>query len=135
MSHRQHLIRQAEKNLVNICRAFDDFMEILNAMQRFGNSYIIKPTVRDEFFEGLQKMYRTVYQSHCMAIRDCFSFVGTGGDEAMKYSKEQFKKIFDEKERTCIMQFLDKYGRAPNSYQLKDEEEFRQQAKEIIENG
>jgi len=134
MSRQQHLIKQAERNLVDVCRAFDDFMEILDAMQRFGNKYM-KATIRDEFFEGLQKMYQATYQSHCMAIRDCFNFVGVGGDEAMKYSKEQFKKIFDEKERTCIMQFLDKYGRAPNSYQLKDEEEFRQQAKEIIENG
>jgi len=132
MSHRQHLIKQTERNLVNICRAFDDFMEILDAMQRFGNKYT-KSAIREEFFEGLQKMYRATYQSHCMAIRDCFSFVGAGGDEAMKYSREQFKKIFDEKERTCVMQFLDKYGRVPSSYQLKDEEEFRQQAKEVIE--
>jgi len=123
---------QTEKNLVNICRAFDDFMEILDAMQRFGNNYVTQITVRDEFFEGLRKMYRATYQSHCMAIRDCFCFVGTGGDEAMKYSREQFEKVFNESERACVMRFLDRYGRVPSSYYIKDEEEFKQQAREII---
>lgn len=129
----EDLIKKAEKNLVNICKAFDDMMNIIDAMATFGNKYCHDYIGKNEFLDGLQMMRKAIYREHAEAIRKCFLFVGVGGETAAEYSREKFKEIFCGKERYMIVHFLDKYGRIPSSYEAGIDEEFRKQARKICD--
>ena len=124
-----NLIKQAEENLVNICKVFDDLQEILKAISSVGNKYCHEYVAKNDFLEGLQMMTRAIDKEHANAVRNCFMFAGVGGEKAKQYSLKMFREIFNEKERFAIMHFLDKYGQIPSSYKSTEEEEFRRQAK------
>jgi len=118
--------------LVNICKEFDDLMNIFDAIAAFGNKFCHEYIAREKFFQGLNLIRDAAYTEQSYAIRNCFSFVGVGGKKAIEYSRKRFEEIFDENERCSVMHFLDKYGRIPFTYMAEDEEEFRKQAKERI---
>ena len=126
-------IKEAEKNLVNICKVFDDAMQFVDALQLFGERYCNDYIGLPEFREGIQKIKRALNAEHANATRNCFMFVGVGGEEAKKYSKEMFVDAFDDSDIPMgIMHFLDKYGKHPSWYYDKDESAFRKQAKEKL---
>lgn len=121
------LLKQAEQNVINQAKAWADAMEFLDALANFGNrachDYIGKP----KFFEGLELMRQAMYQEQSEAIRNCFSFVGIGGEEAAAFSRERFKEVFSGKYQ--IMQFLDKWGHCPSSYTTAELEAFKAECK------
>ena len=123
-------LKQAEQNVVNRAKAYNDFLEIIDALSRFGIKACSSQS-KDKFFQGLQLMRDAIYTDQSMALRECFYFVGVGGKEAESYSKEMFKNAFGED--YSIMQFLEKWGNIPISYSALVEEEFRDECKQKIE--
>lgn len=124
-------LKQAEQNVVNRAKVYNDFLEIIDAFSRFGNKVCNDRTSKDKFFQGLQLIRDAIYAEQSMALRECFYFVGVGGKEAESYSREMFKKVFGED--YSIMQFLDQWGNIPSSYKISTEEEFRFECKKKIE--
>jgi hypothetical protein len=129
------LISQAEQNLVNICRAFDDTQNFLDAMRNFGQHYITREAHKELFFEGLQKLNTAHQAAFSDAIRSCFTFTAAGSGEALAYSKERFKKAFgtDEGMQIGIMNYLDRHGQIPQGWRTDVEDAFRKEAADIIE--
>jgi len=56
---------------------------------------------------------------------------GVGGDEAAKYSRELFEKVFSGEYQ--VMNFLDKWGHVPSSYKTADREAFQAECDKAIE--
>jgi hypothetical protein len=122
-------LKQAEQNVINQAKAWADAMEFLNALQNFGNRACHDYIGKEKFFAGLTLMRQAMYQEQSEAIRNCFSLVGVGGEEAAKYSRDRFKEVFSDKYQ--IMQFLDKWGHCPNSYKTADREAFEAECREV----
>lgn len=127
------MIKEAERNCVNIAKEMTDMLEVLDTLRSFGNNFLDDYGIdgKKEYFEGLQMMRRSIYYKYIDMISRCFDFADVGGDEAKKYSREQFNKHFNGDTKYTIMQYLDRYGRIPASYVTEDEEEFRRQAVEV----
>lgn len=127
------LLRQAERNVVNRAKVFDDIFLLLDALQNFGYKFCSEFYGLPKFKEGMKLIREALKNEHYRAISDCFNFVGIGGEEAAEYSREQFKKYFNDTDRVMVMHFLDKYGRIPSSWEVEVEDRFRREASERIE--
>ena len=125
-------VKEAEKNCVRIAKHMSDVLEVVKALENFGNR-AFNEFDREEYFDGISKIRRAVYSKFVRSISDCFLFIGVGGEDALEYSREEFKKHFGEEDRYSIMQFLEQYGHVLHSYPVADDEEFRKQAKERLE--
>jgi len=125
-------IKKAERNLVNICKSFNDVMKITDALSHFGGNYCQLPANRDMFYEGMHKIRMALLSEHYRAESALLTFVAVGGKEAQDYSKKEFEKYFNEEERRSVMQFLDKYGSIPSSWRVEEEKDFRKEAKKKI---
>ena len=123
-------LKQAEQNVVNRAKAYNDFLEIIDALSMFGSKACSSKS-KDKFFQGLQLMRDAIYEDQSMALRECFYFVGVGGKEAESYSRKMFKTVFGED--YSIMQFLERWGNLPTSYSSLIEEEFRDECRKKIE--
>jgi len=126
-------IKKAERNLINICKEFDDFMHVLDALASFGNAYCHEYVGKEGFFDGLRTMQNAIYREQATAIRRVFAFAGVGGEETQEYARQKFKETFNGEKRYVIMHFLDKYGQIPSSYRLEIDEKFREQARKRLE--
>ena len=125
------MIEEAEKNIVNRAKWFDDVFTIISALERFAYKIDANVNARSNMMDGLEQLKNGMYQAYYKAIHDCFVFSNVGGTEAAEYSKKMFKEYFGDDE-VCIMNFLDKFGRVPNGWLVEDEEKFRKEGKEII---
>ena len=124
-----NLIKQAEQNVLNICKEMELAIDALDAFKRFGNralkDYISKP----KFFEGLELMFQAVRQEYVEQISRCFALSGVGGKESHAYAKSRAKDYFGGNYE--IMSFLDRWG-AMGSYKSDLEKEFKTQLKNAI---
>ncbi|GEM_PF-4333676 len=128
----RNYIKEAEQNCINICREFQDCLEFLKALEHFGNAYCNEYISENKFFKGLRIIREAVNNEFAEAICRLFLLAGVGGDEAIKYSREQFKKYFSGSHRTAVIQFLDKHGKVPSSYSAETDDEFRRQIQEKL---
>jgi len=133
MSKRNY-IKEAEQNVVNVARAYQDFLDVLDALAVFGNNYCNEYIGGKKFFEGLAMMREAAYHEYTNASMNAMMFTGVGGEEATKYAREKFERAFGKRDgiKYSVMQFLDQYGRHPGSYMTNDEEEFRKQVDEKL---
>lgn len=129
----KNYIKEAEANVIRIAKSFEDFLSILDAFANFGNRMCHQHIGKGQFFDGLSMMRSAIYKEYRNALANCFIFVGIGGEEAIEYSRKKFEEMFNEDERYVIMDFLDKYGQIPNSYDIEKEEGFRRQAKNALD--
>ena len=127
------MVEEAEQNLVNIAKHFEDTMCMLNALASFGNNYCNEYIGKAEFFKGLSKMRSGLYKELVHAQSNCFIFAGVGGKESLAYSKKLFEEQFDKDERYVVMNYLNEFGRSPNSWLSDEEAEFRKQAKDVLD--
>jgi len=125
-------IKEAEKNVIRTARSFEDLLKVLDAMNNFGNRACHEFVGQKEFFDGLHQMRLAILKEYSHALSQCFIFVGVGGEDAAKYSREKFKEYFGE-ERMAIMHFLEDFGQRPSSWLRDDEKEFQKQAKDKID--
>lgn len=124
-------IREAEQNVVNICKVFVEIRKIVDCLATIGNKYCHDHIAKDDFFKGVQTISRALDIEHANAIHNCFIFTGIGGEEALEYARESFKETFDS-DYQYIMRFLSKWGQRTTFYDSDVEKEFRKQAKEKI---
>ena len=128
-----NLIKQAEKNVVKIAKDLSDMIQVIDSFATFGNRFFRQNSLEQtQFFEGLSMMRKATYYRYIETIAQCFMFAGVGGEDVKAYSVEKFKERFGE-DRYVVMDLLDKYGGIPGHYKTADEEEFRKQAKEAID--
>ena len=128
------LIKQAEQNILNVCRAHEDIYELVDALTRFCDKYVEEWAGRDDTTQGLYLLRCGLDKSLSANIRKLFTLVGVGGEEAREYSREQFRRLFaNEESRYNVMHLLDQYARIPHSYKVDTEKEFRKQGKELCD--
>lgn len=127
-------VKQAEQNILNVCLHLRGLNEIIDIL-RFRSSKYCDPNRKryKKLQKGFDMIAEAMYDEQCEQVSKLFMFAGIGGEEALKYSRNEFKRIFSENERMMIMDMLDKNGRTPNSWFTEAENEFRKQAKELIE--
>ena len=102
------LLKQAEQNVVNRAKAYNDALEFVDALANFGNRACREYVGKSEFFEGLKLIRSAIRAEQSEAIRECFYFAGVGEGEAAEYSKQLFKHVFGGKYQ--VMSFLDQWG-------------------------
>lgn len=124
------LLKQAEQNVVNRAKAFNDALAFVDALRNFGNRACREYVGRDDFFKGLELIRKAIRAEQSEAIRECFYLVGVGGKEAEEYSKQMFKRVFSGKYQ--IMGFLDQWGHTPSSYKTVEREAFQAECDEAI---
>jgi hypothetical protein len=128
------LVKQAEKNIVNVCKAHEDIYSLVDALTTFGNHYIEDWAGGGDFSKGLSLIRKGLDCSLSANIRKLFSLVGVGGEDAQEYSREQFRNLFaNDENRYNVIHLLDKYARVPRSYNVELDKEFRKQGKKICE--
>lgn len=124
------LIKQAERNVINQAKAWSDAMQIIDALRNFGNMACHDHIAKETFSEGVDLIRRAMYAEQSEALRNCFAFVGVGGEEAEKFSREMFMKVFDG--GYSIMQFLDRWGHIPRAYKIEDKEKFKEEITDVV---
>ena len=128
------MIKECEENCVKIAKEMSDMLEVVNAMQSFGNNFMDEyGGQKDRYFKGLQEVRYAVYAQYVEMISRCFMFTDVGRGKAAEYSRQQFHKHFNEEERYCVSHFLDEYGQIPGWMKEEDEKLLRKQASEIEE--
>ena len=124
-------IKEAEQNAINQAKYCQDVLSVIDALQTFTSRYMDDRKAR-KACETLHEYRNYVYSEMNDRLARCFMFVGVGGKEAEEFSFEQFKEHFGEG-RYAVMQFLDEGGQHPSCWN-GEEEEFKQEAKDVIEN-
>lgn len=128
MKKQKSILKQAEQNVINNAKYCQDILKIVEALEMFSYRYMYDSDI-DEAIDALQKFRNTVYKTMNEHLVRCFMFVGVGGEEAEKFSFEQFKEHFGDN-RYCVARFLDKAGNLPSCWSSEDEEQLR---KEVLE--
>jgi len=128
-----NLLKNAEKNCVRIAKHMNDTMKVVEALERFGSRFMYERFEGNNFQEGVRLIRDALYAKYIRSISDCFLFVGVGGKDAEDYSKEQFKKLFGDKQN-AIMHLLDQYGNYPSWYKSDEEKELRKQGMKKLKN-
>jgi len=126
------LLKQAEQNAVNRAKEMTDMLQVVDALAGAGSRMFTLPDQVSDFSQGLKLIRKAFYAKYTQAIVDCFTFVGVGGEEAAKYSREAFESLFDEEERFCVMRLLENYGNVPHSYQTSEDQALRNEAREAL---
>jgi len=131
------LVKRAEQNIINICKRFEDFYRVIECMEHFGHAYIDDPRHKDNFWEGINMMKDSINAQHAEHCRRALTFAAIGGDESKEYSLQLLEDAFGTRDgmRSTVMHFLDEYGRRPSSWRVDDEELFRKQVKDKLENN
>ncbi len=124
-------LKEADHNIVTTAREWEDASSFCTALQNFGFKACHEHIAKNKFFKGLAMMQDAIRHEQAEALANCFMFVGTGGEEATRLSKEKFKKVFSEDERQVVMHFLEAHGQLPHAYSGIDDKEFRAQAKKV----
>lgn len=123
------MIKQAEQNVLNICKEMELAMDALKAFEYFGNKATKQYIGREEFFQGLGMMRSALRKEYMEQISRCFALVGVGGEEATKYARKKAKDYFGGNYE--IMSFLDKWGDV-GRYMADDEKQFGEELQEAL---
>ncbi len=130
-TNKKSLIKEAEQNVLNHAKFITDMIDVIDCMQyRIGDLASSKYSGRDEIAEGLHKVRTGLYRELQFTIAKCFAFVGVGGKEAEKYSREHAERVFGKGE---IMSLLDKHLRMPSSWLGKDADDFQSEIKQALD--
>ena len=66
------LLKQAEQNVVNRAKAYNDALEFVDALANFGNRACREHVGKPKFFEGLSMIRTAIRAEQSEAIRECF---------------------------------------------------------------
>lgn len=127
----ESLLESAEKQIVNSAVATSDMVKIVHALRNAAYKFIPEKRL-PKALGALDTFLDQVYSSHVEHESNLLVFVGVGGEEAKKYSLEQFKKYFNENDQYMIMHFLQSNGSYPSGWSKEEEEKFRQEAKDKL---
>lgn len=129
------LIKEAEKNIIHICKDMHFYQDIVLALRKSASSLFERNAntdYADKFYEGIDLLLQAIYARQNELLSQCFIFTGVGGEDAKQYAFEQFKRRFDEKAQMEIMSLLDSCGVPMHSYLIDTEKKFRKDAREAV---
>jgi len=137
MATTESLVKQAEQNCLNVAKDLQELLNIIDALSRAGSnmfdaSYNQNNDLND-FSKGIGLIRKAIYTKYTHSIMNCFMFTGVGGEEAIEFAYEQFVERFGE-DKYIIMNLLNRYGNIPPRWNCDDEENFRKEAKKLINN-
>ena len=117
-------IKQAEQNVINQARFFNDLMNCLASMQHGLGALTDRWSPgREDFAKGFELLRKAAYAEHQHALARCFAFIGVGGEEAEAFSREQARRVF--RNDHSIIQWLDEWNRLPSGWNTGDENGLR----------
>ena len=129
------LIKQAEQNALNQTKLCMDTLNMIDTLRTFTNKYL--PAYHHDRTQraskALTEFRNCIYDQFVENMSRCFLFVGVGGEESEKFSRDMFKEWLGD-ERLCVMQYLDQFGHLPSSWENDTEKQFRKEIKEVIKN-
>ena len=131
----KNYIKEAERNLLRVCKIFSIYLDLLDSMGNFGNKYFESYDNENKrmFFEGLQKMREAILNRFAHQMKNLFMLASIGGEEAERFAREELKRVFSEDERYSVMFFLSKFGTLPGVWSSEDEREFRKQMRDVLD--
>jgi hypothetical protein len=125
------LIKEAERNVINQAKYYTDLIGVLDDLQHGVLRTLDSHSPgREKITEGFNQVRQGVYSEMQFALARCFCIVGIGGEEAVAYSREQAKRIFDGRHTT--MEWLDNWHRLPSSWLTSEAEAFEAELKEAL---
>lgn len=127
----QSYIKQAERNVIQQAKFWNDFQEFLDSMQYSLRESLDNKYDAEEFSRGIQVLRSAAYKQQQFALARCFVISAVGGEDSKQYSKERAKKLFGGSYST--MQWLDENFRIPNYWKTADEEGFQEELKKALE--
>lgn len=134
MTTQKSLIEEAEKNVVMQAKFFH---ELLSFMDHFSHNTAKKMNGsrenRELFVSGMDKAKTAIYNEMQLAFARCFAFVGVGGEEANKLSREYANELFSGK--YCNMQWLETWYDVPGTWKIEDADQIQQELINAIKNN
>lgn len=130
MNNSKSLLEEAEKNVVMQAKFFHELLTFVDSFTSATSRKMVSQTNKEAFADGMIKARVAIYTEMQFAFARCFAFVGVGGDEANKLSKEYAKELFDGKYSN--IQWLDKWYSIPNGWRSSDEAQFTKEIQEAI---
>ena len=125
-------IKEAEQNVLNQAKFWTEFAEFVQSIQIGIHSATDRYSPgREKFDQAFDLLRRAAYEEKQHALARCFAFVGVGGKEAEKFSREHAKRIFGGKQ--SVIEWLDGWNRVPSSWLASDEEALKSELKKSIE--
>lgn len=129
--NKRSYIKEAEQNALNEAKYYTDMLEFMNGMSYNMLSRTERHSSgRDDLEEGFALIRKGLCAQQAEALSRCFAFVGVGGEEARKYSKEVAKQVFDG--RYSVSHLLDEHFRQPSCWRTEDEENLKVELKEAL---
>ncbi len=130
-TNKKSLIKEAEQNVLNHAKFITDMISVIDSMQyAIGDLASSKYSGRDEIAEGLQMVRTGLYREMQFTIAKAFAFVGVGGEEAEKYSREHARKVFGKGE---VMSLLDKHLRMPSYWLSRECDDFAAEIEQALD--
>lgn len=129
--NKRSYIKEAEQNALNEAKYYTDMLEFM-----YGMSYNMLNRIdsyapgRADLADGFALIRKGLCAQQAEALSRCFAFVGVGGEEARKYSKETAKQVFDG--RYSVSHLLDEHFRYPSCWRTEDEENLKAELKEAL---
>ena len=124
------LIKEAEQNILNVCLHLKELIELFRTLRHRSSNYCDSHLPRHKKMdEGFELILEALYEEQCEQLSKLILFYWIGGEEAIKYSRSEFERIFSGDDKMIVMDLLDKHGQIPRSWLSADEEELRKQAK------
>lgn len=129
--NKRSYIKEAEQNALNESKYYADMLEFINGV----SCNMLYRTERhspgrNDLEEGFALIRNGLYAQQAEALSRCFAFVGVGGEESCKYSKEVAKQVFGG--RYSVSHLLDKHFRQPSCWSTEEEENLKAELKEAL---
>lgn len=129
------LIKEAEKNIVRICKDMSTYQSIVIALRNSASQLFehnANTDYKDKFYKGIDLLLQAIYARQNELLGQCLIFSGIGGKDAEEFAFQKFKERFRDDDRMLIMDLLDENGTCPGGWSLQEEENFRNEAQELI---
>lgn len=129
------LIKEAEKNIVRICKDMSTYQSIVIALRNSASQLFehnANTDYKDKFYKGIDLLLQAIYARQNELLGQCLIFSGIGGKDAEEFAFQKFKERFRDDDRMLIMDLLGENGTCPGRWSLQEEENFRKEAQEVI---
>ena len=131
MSTSKSLLEEAEKNVVMQAKFFHELFTFMDSFMYATTSKMSNRDNKDAFFEGITKAKAAIYSEMQLAFARCFAFVGVGGEEANRLSKEYANELFGGKYTN--IQWLQKWYDIPRTWRQTDSDQLQNELNDAIQ--
>lgn len=136
--HKQ-TIKHVQQKLIEECSELSEHMKILDALGNYGRKYFCQYKDEEksqEYHKGIAMMRKAIYAKHCEMVTNLHMFSGLPSEETQKYSLARLADRFGVSDNNCryeVMDLMSSFGHHMSKYYSSDENEFRDEVKEVLE--